>query len=88
MKIEIIKRNHKIKGCINEIEENREWKEKNKTYLKELEKFFDKVENIKDEELKNNITNQMLRCDKVLTEIAEEMFRKYYQKGYQKAKLE
>lgn len=73
-----------------EIDENhykkREWKEKNKLYLKELERFFDRVDNIEDYELKQSVINQMLICDKVLTEIAEEMFYNFYVEGYQKAK--
>jgi len=67
---------------------DRKWKEGNKKYLKELQILFDKIENIKDSELKNNILNQMLLCDKVLTEIAEETFIKFYEQGYKKAKEE
>ena len=55
--------------------ESREWKEKNKKYLKELQRFFDRVDNVEDEELRKSIIYQMLRCDQVLTDIAEEMFR-------------
>jgi len=57
----------------NRLKNNRDWKEKNKRYLYELQKFFDKVDNIKDEELKESIISQILKCDKVLTEIIEEM---------------
>ena len=57
----------------NRLKNNRDWKEKNKRYLYELQKFFDKVDNIKDEELKESIISQMLKCDKVLTEIIEEI---------------
>lgn len=64
----------------------RKWKEENKKYLKELQRFFDRVDNIEDKELKTSITNQMLICDKVLTEIAENMFIYCYNQGYQKAK--
>lgn len=53
-----------------------DWKEKNEKYLFELQKFLDKVENIKDDELKQSIIIQMLKCDKVLTEIVEEMINK------------
>lgn len=86
MRLEIRKRKDKIKDCINEITNSREWKEKNKIYLKELEMFLDKVDNIEDEELREKITIQMLRCDKVLTEIAEEKFIEYYMKGYNQEK--
>ena len=65
---------------------NREWKEKNKKYLKELQIFFDKVDNIEDCELRQSIVSQMLICDSVLTEIAEKMFNDCYEKGYKDAK--
>lgn len=71
-----------------EKENYREWKEENSKYLKELQLFFDRVEEIKDISLKQKITNQMLQCDKALTEIAEDMFLEYYQKGYKEAKGE
>ena len=79
---------HKTKEEIKPCIENRKWKEENNKYLKELQMFFDKIEKIKDKELRNNILNQMLQCDKVLTESAEEMFIKYYERGYKKAKEE
>lgn len=74
----------KIEGELN----NRKWKEENEKYLKELQRFFDKVEKIDDVELRDNILNQMLQCDKVLTEVAEETFKKYYEIGFKKAKDE
>lgn len=49
-----------------------EWKSKNKKYLKELQTFLDMADNIKNEELRNDIICQMIKCDKVITEIAEE----------------
>lgn len=65
---------------------NRDWKEKNKLYLKELQSFLDRVDNIEDCELRQSVVTQMLICDKVLTEIAEEMFNNFYIEGYKKAK--
>ncbi len=67
---------------------DRKWKEENKKYLIELQMFFDKVEEIKDVNLRQRVINQMLQCDKVLTEIAEEKFFYCYEEGYQKAKDE
>lgn len=67
---------------------NRKWKEENHKYLKELQSFFDKIEKIGDMDLKDNVLNQMLQCDKALTEIAEEMFMKFYKFGYEQAKKE
>lgn len=51
---------------------SRDWKEKNEKYIAELNKFFDIVDNIENEDLKLRIIYQMLICDKILTEIAEE----------------
>ena len=69
-------------------QKNRQWKEKNEKYLEELQLFFDIVDRIEDAHLKQKIISQMLYCDKILTEIAEEMFLSYYQKGYREAKDE
>lgn len=56
--------------------------------MKELQSFFDKAENILDTELKNKIVDQMLKCDEVLTKIAESRFKEYYKLGYKNAKSE
>ena len=50
----------------------REWKEKNENYLRELQKFLDIADNVSDEKLKLDIIYQMLKCDEILTKIAEE----------------
>lgn len=55
---------------------NRDWKEKNKRYLHNLQKFLDATDQIKDEELKRHIIAQMLKCDLALTEIAEKEINK------------
>ena len=57
------------------------WKTKNSIYLCEIQKFLDKVSNIENENLKQDIIYQMLRCDDALTNISHEMFDFYYQKG-------
>lgn len=54
------------------MEVNLEWKEKNKVYLNAMEMFLDKASNIENESLKEEIINSVLRCDKILTEIAME----------------
>ena len=54
----------------NQIEQYPEWKVKSKEYKKELQSFLDKADNIKNEELKNDIICQMLKCDKILTALA------------------
>ncbi len=71
----------------NSIEKiDRKWKEENKLYLRELQRFLDRVDSIEDYELRRSVTNQMMICDKVLTEIAEDMFITFYDKGYKNAK--
>ena len=70
------------------MKKNRSWKEENKKYLKELQNFFDKADNIADEELKNKAIGQMLRCDNILTKIAENRFEEFYKLGYKDAKEE
>lgn len=56
--------------------EKSEWKNKNKQYLFELQKFLDLADNIKDENLKKVIIYQMIKCDQCITDIAEEIFKK------------
>lgn len=51
-------------------------KGKNKKYIKELQKFFDIVDNIEKEELKMDIIYQMLKCDNVLSEMIESEIKK------------
>ncbi len=55
---------------------NEEWKTKNKRYVKELQKMFDIIDNVQDEELKNRILLQFVRCDEVITELAREQLSK------------
>lgn len=57
------------------LEENK-WKNKNKQYLFELQKFLDIADNIEDEHLRKLIIHQMLRCDRCLTKIAKDMMKK------------
>ena len=56
--------------------DKRNWKNSDKQYLKELQKFLDIAENIPDENLKKQIIHQMLKCDEELTKIAEKTFLK------------
>lgn len=60
---------------------DKEWKKESKEYLRELQKFLDKVDNIENEELKNEIIIQMLKCDDELTKLAEKKFKEYYEQG-------
>ncbi len=59
----------------NFIEDSR-WKNKDKQYLFELQKFLDLADNIEDKNLRKLIINQMLKCDRYLTNLAEEIFKK------------
>lgn len=83
MKI-IFRKNKTKEDNIKEID--RKWKEGNKQYLIELQRFLDRVDNIEDCELRRSVTNQMMICDKVLTEIAEDRFLHFYDEGYKSAK--
>lgn len=58
-----------------ELEKNK-WKNENKQYLFELQKFLDLADNIEDEKLRKAIISQMLKCDRCLTNIAEKIFKK------------
>ncbi len=61
---------------ISNLNEGKDWKNTNKKYLEELQKFLDLADNIENEDLRKHIICQMLRCDKVLTEIAESIINK------------
>ena len=73
---------------INRNIDNKDWIEKNKKYLKELQNFFDKADNIEDNNLRKKIIGQMLKCDDILTKIAESRFEEFYRMGYKNAKKE
>ncbi len=56
---------------------SKEWKEKNKEYIKSLERFLDVTDNISDEKLRLDVIYKMLKCDDILTQIAERYINKY-----------
>ncbi len=47
------------------------WKDKNKGYLRQLQKFLDVAENIEREDLRKSVINEMLKCDMILTQLAQ-----------------
>ena len=57
-----------------------QWKNQDKIYLFELQKFYDVVENVKNEELRKEIIAQMLKCDKRITQLAETIFQELKKK--------
>lgn len=59
----------------------RNWKEKNEVYLNQLQKFLDIADNIEENSLKHDVITQMLKCDLILTELAEKEFNNYYEMG-------
>ena len=61
--------------------EKEKWKFKNEEYVLEIAKFFDKASQIKDQELQESIIVQMLKCDRLLTELSEKMFQECYMHG-------
>ena len=66
--------------------EKEKWKFKNEEYVLEIAKFFDKASQIKDQELQESIIVQMLKCDRLLTELSEKMFQECYMHGSRKAR--
>ena len=52
---------------------NQGWKINDQNYIRELQKMFDIIENVTDEELRNRIIIQYLKCDKIITELAEKL---------------
>ena len=50
---------------------NRDWKEKDKEYLRFIQKFLDLSDNIENEELKEEVIRAMLMCDERLTQLEE-----------------
>ncbi len=69
------------KDHISNKNEKRDWKEKNKRYLNQLQRFLDATDRIQEEELRNHIIAQMLKCDLILTELAENEMAKIRQKN-------
>ena len=74
----ILKRN----STNDKIQNNLDWKEKNKKYLFQLQKFLDATDSIEREDLKNNVITQMLKCDNILTQAALREIQKYKSKMY------
>lgn len=72
----------KTKDTKDKIENNLDWKEKNKKYLNQMQKFLDATDSIEKEDLKNHIIAQMLKCDNILTQAALMEIQKYKSKMY------
>ena len=51
------------------------WKNENKRYLFEIQKFLDLVDNVENENLRKMLIDQMIRCDRYITGMAEDIFR-------------
>lgn len=60
----------------NEIEN---FKKTNEEYVKQIERFLDIASNIQDKDLQERIIFQMLRCDKILTDMTVKLCRKYHE---------
>lgn len=56
----------------SQTQENHDWKNKNEKYLFEIQKLIDLIENIENEKLKKEILYQLIKYDKLITELAEE----------------
>lgn len=55
----------------NTLKTNRDWKQKNKAYLRQMQKFLDVADNIENEDLRKAVISEMLKCDMILTQLAE-----------------
>ena len=53
------------------------WKEKNKKYLNQVQRFLDAADSIEREEIRKNVITQMLKCDQILTQLAQNEIKKY-----------
>ncbi len=58
------------------------WKNQDEIYLFELQKFLDIVENVEEEALRKQIIAQMLKCDKRITQLAENIFQGLEEEPY------
>ena len=59
----------------SQTQENHDWKNKNEKYLFEIQKLIDLIENIENEKLKKEILYQLIKYDKLITELAEERIK-------------
>lgn len=73
-------------NCNNNNMINENWKKTGKRYLGELQALLDRIEEIKDEELRKEILNRILKCDNELTLLAEKFFEEYYEQGKKASK--
>lgn len=76
--------NNNIMGLDRFYKDN--WKTKNERYILEIEKFLDTAQSIKDENLRQDIIIQMLKCDNELTISAEKTFEEKYNLGIKSVK--
>ncbi len=66
---------------------NKDWKEKNKGYLRQLQRFFDVADNIEREDLRKTVIAEMLKCDMILTELAQRQIKLATQNGEAKKQV-
>lgn len=59
----------------------RDWKEKNKGYLRQLQRFLDAADSIEREDLRMTVIAEMLKCDMILTELAERRIKLAIEEG-------
>ncbi len=65
---------------------SRDWKEKNKDYLNQLQKFLDIADNIEKEDLRKSLISEMLKCDMILTQLAEKQIKLALEKSNKEEK--
>ncbi len=66
--------------------DNNSWKEKNKAYLRQLQKFLDVADNIEREDLRRSVINEMLKCDMILTQLAQREIKMVLEQNNEKIK--
>lgn len=59
----------------NKYFEIKHWKQESEEYILELQKFLDVASNIEDRQLKQRVITQMLKCDEILTQLAENLLK-------------
>lgn len=64
-----------VKKELEELCKEENWKNKNKEYIKNLQRNLDLIENIPDKNLKERIKNQSIKTDVCITHLAIEAMK-------------
>lgn len=61
---------------------NPEWQYEEPEYIKSVEKLMDRMDQIQNETLKQELIGNMIKCHTILINNCEKIFTKMYLKGY------